>query len=156
VAEPYEALAHADYLRLIGGEPELVERLQRPGRFELPTGFTYPGRGPMSVFVVTDGSSVRLSEGGHLLRYLEGQGMDMSLDLVISKTVFHAVQGVGSTSIGSGQIGMETVPERVPQDLPRFVQLVIEIVGLRHSKYKDALVQLSRAYAPSLHFMNEP
>ena len=26
----------------------------------------------------------------------------------------------------------------------RFVQAVIEIIGLRHSKYKDALVQLSR------------
>ena len=156
MAEGFETLTHADYLRLIGGEPEFVDRLRRAGRFELPTGFMYPGRGPMSVFIVSNGTSVRLSEGGGLLKYLEGQGMDMAVDLVISKTVFHAVQDVGNTSIGSGQIAMETVPERVPQDLPRFVQLLIEIVGLRHSKYKDALVQLSRANVPALRFMNEP
>ena len=140
----------AEYLRICGGDPEILGRLKLPGRFEIPTGFTYPGRGPLSIFVVSDGSRVRLSEGGRLLQYLEGQGMDMSLDLVISKTVFHAVQEVRGASIGSGQIGMESVAERMPTDLVQFVQLVIEIVGLRHSKYKDALVLLSRAHAPSL------
>jgi hypothetical protein len=150
MADPFELVSHAEYLRLCGGDPELLDRLTRPVRLEIPTGFTYPGRGPLSIFVVSDGSLVRLSEGGRLLQYLEGRGMDMAADLVIAKTVFHAVQEVGGASIGSGQIGMETVPERVPTDLQQFVQLVIEIVGLRHSKYKDALVQLSRAHAPEL------
>ena len=156
MADAFEQLTLSDYLRVCGGDHALVERLKAPGRLALPTGFTYPGRGPLSVFVVSDGSRVRLSEGGRLLQYLEGLGMDMSLDLVISKTVFHAVQDIGSASIGSGQISMETAPERMSQDLPRFVQLLLEIVGLRHSKYKDALVQLSRVNAPTLHFTNEP
>lgn len=150
MADSFEHLSLADYLRLCGGDQELLARLRRPARFEIPTGFTYPGRGTLSVFVVSDTNRVRLSEGGRLLQYLEGQGMDMSLDLIISKTVFHAVQEVAGASIGSGQIAMETVAERVPTDLPRFAQLLIEVVGLRHSKYKDALVQLSRAHSAEL------
>jgi hypothetical protein len=150
VADPFEQLSHLEYLRLCAGDKALIDRLRVPGRWELPTGFSYPGRGPLSVFVVSAGTRIRLSEGGRLLQYLEGVGMDMSLDLVISKTVFHAVQGVPGASIGSGEIGMETSAERVTGDLALFVQLLIEIVGLRHSKYKDALVLLSRVHAPSL------
>ena len=36
------------------------------------------------------------------------------------------------------------VPACLPADLWRFLQLMAELVGLRHSKYKDALLHMSR------------
>ncbi len=63
---------------------------------------------------------------------------------MLSRTVFHAVREVAGMGMGNGMVYMDTTLDRLAEDLARFVQAVIEIIGLRHSKYKDALVQLSR------------
>jgi hypothetical protein len=133
------------YGRLAMGEPACVDRLRRPTRLALPTPYEFPGRNPLVAYLSSDGERVRISEGGDLLRYLESQGMDLGLDAVLSKTVFHAVKETPGARMAAGQICMDSTPERVAADLPRFVQTVIEIVGLRHAKYKEALVRLARA-----------
>jgi hypothetical protein len=88
--------------------------------------------------------SVRISDGGDLIRSLDEQGMDLSIDMILSKTVFHAVKQLDGGAIAGGQIYLDSTSDRVAADLWRFLQLVAEIIGLRHSKYKDALLRLSR------------
>ena len=124
--------------------PPQVERLRTGGRWAAQTPFIYAGTGPVVLYIDSDGQRVRLSEGGRLLSFLESQGMELSMDPVLSKTVFHALKETPGTAVGSGEVYLVTTPEHAPQDLWRFLQAVVEIAGLRHSKYKDALVQLAR------------
>jgi hypothetical protein len=145
VAEEYERGSPEDYLQLTAGGEGLLSRLRRPARLAIPTPFVYPSKGPVVLFLRSDGAAVRLSEGGRLLRYLEGQGMELAADVVISKTVFHALQETPGAVIGNGEVSLATTVDDVTKDAPRFLQVVLELVGLRHSKYKDAIVQLSRA-----------
>jgi hypothetical protein len=141
----FEHLSRGEFEGLAAGDPVQVQRLKVPARIAGPSAFSYPAKGPVVVFFTSDGSRVRLSEGGRLLKYLESQGMDLTMDMVISKTVYHVVQGVPGAAMGNGEIYLETIPDAVPNDIPRFLQLVLETVGLRHGKYKDAVVKLSRA-----------
>ncbi|MBU2602999.1 MAG: DUF1828 domain-containing protein [Actinobacteria bacterium] len=141
----YARVDTAELLAFGAGDPRVVDRLREPTAIvgELP--FAYPSGGRIEVFVTSDGSKVRFSEGGRLLRFLEKQGMDLAVDAVLSKTVFHALKDVRGAAAGSGEILLDCTPEDAPAAFWRFVQIVIEIVGLRHSKYKDALVRLARA-----------
>lgn len=143
-AEGYRKLTEAEWRVLEVGEPEALNWLRRPERLAANTGFAYPGKGPVILFMDSDGGVVRLSEGGRLLKYLETQGLDLSLDQILSRTVFHAVREVEGMGMGNGMLYLDGPVDELPLNARRFVQLVLEIVGLRHAKYKDALVQLSR------------
>lgn len=88
--------------------------------------------------------AVRITDSGGLVKYLAEQGMELEIDMILSRTVFHAVRQWEHTGITGGQIYMDSTAESVTEDLWSFLQLVAEIVGLRHSKYKDALIQLER------------
>lgn len=141
----YERITTEQLLALAGGDPAMVERLRQPVRVAGAAPFEYPSKGPVVVFVSSDATRVRLSEGGRLLRFLESQGMDLALDAVLSKTVFHALKDIEGAAAGNGEIFLDTTPDAAPAAVWRFLQLVLEVIGLRHSKYKDALVQLARA-----------
>jgi len=145
VSEGSETLSADQFAALSIGHASAVERLRLPGRFVVETGLAYPGKGPLAIQITSDGRTVRFSDGGGLLRYLESQGMDLSMDPVISKTVFHAIKETPGCGASSGQVYMDSTPEQVGVDLWRFLQIVVEVIGIRHSKYKDALVQLARA-----------
>jgi hypothetical protein len=145
MSDDFERLTREDFDRLAAGDPVQLDRLRRSARLAGASSFSYPGKGPLVVFLSSDGSHVRLSEGGRLIKYLESQGMDLAMDEVISKTVYHVVQDVPGAAMGSGEIYLESTPDTVVGDLPRFLQLVIETIGLRHAKYKDALVKLAGA-----------
>ncbi len=140
----YVRVDTAELLALGTGDPRMVDRLRGPTAIvgELP--FTYPAGGRIEVFVTSDGSKVRYSEGGRLLRFLEKQGMDLAADAVLSKTVFHALKDVEGAAAGSGEILLDAPVDDAPAAFWRFVQIVVEVVGLRHSKYKDALVRLAQ------------
>lgn len=141
----FERITTAELLALAGGDPAQTARLRVPARLAGAAPFEYPAKGPVVVFMTSDGSRVRLSEGGRLLRFLESQGMDPALDTVLSKTVFHALKDIEGAAAGNGEIFLDTTPDDVPAAVWRFLQLTLEVIGLRHSKYKDALVQLARA-----------
>ena len=95
--------------------------------------------------------AVLISDGGDLIKSLDEQGMDLSVDMILSKTVFHTVKEMKGGSVSGGQVCLDSTVGKVPADLWRFLQLVAEIIGLRHSKYKDALLRLSRRQdAPDL------
>jgi hypothetical protein len=143
----FERLGLEEFTRLSAGDPGLLQKLAAPARLAVQTPYVYSGRGGMVVYLVSDGTRIRLSEGGQLLKYLESQGMDLSMDLVLSKTVYHAIQETPGTQMGNGQVYIDTTPDRLSADLPRFIQTLLEVAGLRHAKYKEALVQLSRASA---------
>jgi hypothetical protein len=143
--EDYQRLTREEFDALNSGDPAQVQRLKTVARLAGPSAFSYPGKGPVIVFFTSDGGRVRLSEGGRLIKYLEGQGMDITMDTVMSKTVYHVVKDVPGAAMGSGEIYLDTTPEAVPNDIPRFLQLVLETIGLRHGKYKDALIKLTRA-----------
>lgn len=99
---------------------------------------------------------VRISDGGDLIKSLDEQGMDLSVDMVLSKTVFHVVKETDGGTVAGGEICLDSTVGKVPADLWRFLQLVAEIIGLRHSKYKDALLRLSRRQdAPDLLHWND-
>ena len=63
--------------------------------------------------------------------------------MIVSKTVFHAVRDVKGANIGSGELYIDSDLAHLPADMWRFLQLMAELVGLRHSKYKDALLHMS-------------
>lgn len=147
-ANDFERGSAQEFLRLLAEDPAFIRRLTQPVRLALPTPFTYPGAGAVVLFLLSDGSRVRLSEGGRLLRFLESQGMGMGQDPVISKTVFHALKDTPGAGLGGGQLYLDATPESVAADAPRFLQVLLEVVGLRHSKYKDALVSLSHPARP--------
>lgn len=143
MAHPFERLSLAEFVAMCLGEAAQIDRLRRDVRLAAETPFVYPGKGPVMVFIQSNGSRVRLSEGGRLLRYLESQGMDLALDAVLSKTVFHALKETPGAGVGNGEVYLDTDPSQVAGALWGFVQAILEIVGLRHAKYKDALVRLS-------------
>jgi hypothetical protein len=78
------------------------------------------------------------------VRCLEEQGLDLSVNIIVSQTVFHAVRETEGAHIGGGELYIESSTEDVVADLWSFLQLMLELIGLRHSKYKDALMQLSK------------
>ncbi len=143
-------LSSNDYAALLAGSERAIGVLREEARIALKTPFKYPGRGELTLFLTSNGARVRVSEGGQLIRFLEAQGMDLSVDEVISRTVFNAIKQTGAR-MGQGQIYLEVDAEGVPQALGTFTQALLEIVGLRHCKYKDALVQLNRANAGPSH-----
>ncbi len=145
MSDEFQNLTSEEMAALGLGHESTVQRLRQPARFLAQTGFMYPGKGPVLVYVTSDGTSVRFSEGGKLLAYLESQGMDLTLDPVLSKTVFHALKETPGCSAANGEIYMDSTPAQAGADYWRFLQALLEVIGLRHSKYKDALVQLSRA-----------
>jgi hypothetical protein len=141
---------HVEFSGLTAGDQGLLTRLARGERMRATTPFNYPGRrGPVVVYLEPDpdGHSgdrrVRIGDGGDLINSLDEQGLDLSADMVVSRTVLHAVKEVDRANVDSGELYLDSTPEDVPADLWRFLQLVSELLGLRHAKYKDALVQLS-------------
>ena len=142
--QQYQRLSPAEVLALVGGVPDSLRRLSEPCSLAGATPFVYPGKGPLVLFLDSDGRNVRVSDGGRLVKYLESQGQDLAVDPVLSRTVFHAMRDVPGMGMGNGHVFLDTAVDRLAADLPFFVQTLLEIVGLRHSKYKDALVQLSR------------
>jgi hypothetical protein len=143
-------LEQAEFSALIGGDQLLLARLAEGERMRATTSFYYPARrGPVVVYLVPGPAGpsgrrpVRISDGGDLMKSLDEQGLDLSVDMVVSKTVFHAVKEVEGANVGSGELYIDSTSEDVPADLWRFLQLIAELLGLRHSKYKDALLQLS-------------
>lgn len=146
-------LGYPDLLRLLAGTSAMRERLSAGESLRVTTPFSYPGRGGNISFVLTPelregeaGSSlsIRISDGGDLLDRLQGQGMDLAIDEILSKTVFHALSEIEGASIAKGQVYVESDLDRLAGDIWRFLQFVVEMIGLRHSKYKEALLRLSR------------
>lgn len=70
--------------------------------------------------------------------------MDTRVDQILSKTVFHGLAEVEGAGIAQGEVYVNTVGPRLATDIWRFLQMLAELNGLRHSKYKDALLRLSR------------
>jgi hypothetical protein len=177
VAEGTNELSYSEFVALIAGDTRLRTRLVDGERLRVQTPFLYPGRrGPIVVDLVpgsseVSGSSegpgssggpgsrpVRISDAGGLIKSLDEQGLDLAVDMIVSKTVFHAVKQVDGAGVSSGEVYLDSTTDTVPADFWRFLQMLVEIVGLRHSKYKDALVQLSRRQerAPDLIGWEEP
>jgi hypothetical protein len=142
---------YAAFVRLVAAGGELAARLVAGEMVRLQTPFRYPGRrGPVTVNLIPGEAeapgqrNVRISDGGGLIKSLDEQGLDLSIDMIVSKTVVHAVKEVEGAGVGSGEVYLDSTTDVVSADLWRFLQLVAELIGLRHSKYKDALLQLSR------------
>jgi hypothetical protein len=140
-----------DFASLVAGDRRLWERLEKGARVSAVTPFRYPGRRGWVVLHVTPVVSeaggprrVLITDGGALIRSLDEQGLDLAVDMIVSKTVFHAVKDVEGAFVNSGEICLASTAETLAADLWRLLQLVAELGGLRHAKYKDALVQLSR------------
>ncbi|MCE5255050.1 MAG: hypothetical protein LLG45_12755 [Actinomycetia bacterium] len=149
-------LSYSELLALLAGDVDLRLLLTAGERFRVETPFFYPGRHEPVVAYLAPApqsgrppiKSVRISDGGGLIEYLADQGMDLEVDMVLSKTVFHAVRQVEGAGIAGGQVYLDSTPDKVGTGLWRFLQLVIEVTGLRHAKYKDALLQLERRQGP--------
>jgi hypothetical protein len=151
VVEGNTDTGYADFVRLAAGARHLLDRLAAGERLHVETPFRYPGRRGAVVIELVPGPAevagsrpVRLTDGGGLIKSLDEQGLDLAIDMVVSKTVFHAVKEVEGAGVASGEIYLDSTLDTVAADLWRFLQLVNELIGLRHSKYKDALLQLSR------------
>jgi hypothetical protein len=151
MVEGFTALDVAGFNDLVAGDQRLLARLVRGERLRATTPFRYPGRrGPVVVeltpglAVVSGPRRVHISDGGGLIKSLEEQGLDLSVDMVVSKTVLHAVKEVEGARLGSGELSIDSTSDDLSADLWRFLQLTMELLGLRHSKYKDALLNLSR------------
>ena len=142
----YRQLDISEVMLLVAGDKDAAARLTEPCALVGPTVFTYPGKGPVLLFLKSDGNRVRATDGGSLVKYLESQGQDLAVDSILSRTVFHAVREVAGMGMGNGAVHLETSVEELTETLPQFVQTIIEIIGLLHSKYKDALVQLSQRH----------
>lgn len=141
----------ADFASLVAGDRRLWERLEKGGRVSAVTPFRYPGRRGWVVLHITPVVSeaggprrVLITDGGNIIKSLDEQGLDLAVDMIVSKTVFHAVKEVDGAFVDSGEICLASTAETLVADLWRFLQLTAELNGLRHSKYKDALVHLSR------------
>ena len=150
MVEGFTDLDLAGFTSLLAGDQRLLGRLARGERMRATTPFRYPGRrGPVMVELTpglaraSGARQVRISDGGELIKSLDEQGLDLSVDMVVSKTVFHAVKEVEGACVDAAELSIDSTPEDVPADLWRFLQLMAELLGLRHSKYKDALLQLS-------------
>jgi hypothetical protein len=88
--------------------------------------------------------SIRISDGGQVVKSLAAQGMELEVDMIMSKTVFHAVRQQLGAGLKGSEVYIDTSADTVHLDLWRFLQLVAEVIGLRHGKYKDALIQLEK------------
>jgi hypothetical protein len=140
-------LSYQELLALLADDPGLLARLMGGERLRVVTPFSYPGRlGPVVVHLglVPEAQKVRLSDDGDLVKCLAEQGMELEIDMILSRTVFHAVREVEGTGISGGHVYLDTKVEGVGAGLWRFLQMVAEVLGLRHAKYKDALTQLER------------
>ncbi len=144
-------LGYREFLALVSGGNRPIARLLAGESLHISSPLRYPGRRGAVVIELTPGVQegcgprpVRISDGGRLLRSLDEQGLDVSLDMIVSKTLVHAVKEVEGASAGDGEIFLDSDSDQLPTDVWRFLQLIAELLGLRHSKYKDALVQLSR------------
>jgi hypothetical protein len=152
VGEGTKRLGYPEFIALAAGDPVLRDRLDAGERLRFETPFRYPGRRGAVVIDLIPGSRpdepgprpVRITESGGLIKSLDEQGFDLTIDMIVSKTVVHAVKELDGASVGSGEIYLESDTETVAQDVWRFLQLIAELMGLRHAKYKDALLQLSR------------
>lgn len=151
MATTAQQLTPSQALALLAGDRELCARLAAGHQLLVPTPFNYPGRrGTVTLHLlpgeptVSGARPVRISDGGELIRVLDEQGLDLETDLILSKTVFHAVQEIPRAGLGGGQIYLDSNTADLPRALWRFLQLLAEILGLRHAKYKDALLQLSK------------
>ena len=140
-----------DFANLVAGDRRLWERLERGARVSAVTPFRYPGRRGWIVLHVTPVVSevggprrVLITDGGALIKSLDEQGLDLTVDMIVSKTVFHAVREVDGAFVESGEVCLNSTADTLAADLWRLLQLVAELNGLRHAKYKEALVQLSR------------
>jgi hypothetical protein len=135
-------------LTLLTGDPRWAARLAAGERIRVETPFSYPGRFGVRValLVALSGNPAvaRISDEGGLIRSLAEQGMALEVDSLLSRTVFHAVREHEGAGISSGQVHLECPVENVDQGFWRLLQLIAELIGLRHAKYKDALVQLER------------
>jgi len=163
-------LGHLEFLRLLAGDRALRARLEAGEHLRATTPFHYPGRyGPIVIDLApskgaaaegtsaaegaagAEKPSIRISDDGDLLKSLDEQGMDLAVDMIISKTVFHAVKEIEGADLAGGLVYIDSDLDRVPADVWRLLQLIAELIGLRHSKYKDALLRLSRrAEGPDL------
>lgn len=139
------------FMSIVSRDREVMARLATGETLRVQTPFRYPGRRGALTLDLVPGSaevpgsrSVRISDGGGLIRSLDEQGLDLSTDMVVSKTLVHALKELDGAGVGSGEVYLETTLERVPTDIWQFLQVIAELIGLRHSKYKDALLQLSR------------
>ncbi len=88
--------------------------------------------------------AIRISDGSLLVKMLGQQGMELEVDMIMSKTVFHAVRQQEGAGLKGSEVYLDSMAETVDVDLWRFLQVVAEIIGLRHGKYKDALIQLEK------------
>ncbi len=157
-------LSLPELLGVLAGSPAMRARLTAGEHLRAETPFSYPGRqGPLIVHLTPlpeaelaeaspgepprskpPARQVRISDGGGLIKSLGEQGMELEVDMILSRTVFHAVRQREGAGITGGQVFLDGTTETIGADLWRFLQMVAEIIGLRHAKYKDALVQLER------------
>jgi hypothetical protein len=151
VAEGTSELGYAEFVSLGGGDRKLRDRLAGGESLRVQTPFNYPGRRGAVVLELVPATgaasgsrAVRITDAGGLIKSLDEQGLDVSIDMIVSKTVVHAVKEVEGAGVSSGEIYLDSTANAVAVDMWRFLQLVAELVGLRHAKYKDALLQLSR------------
>jgi hypothetical protein len=151
VADGMRDIDIVDFASLVAGDRRVWERLEKGARVSAVTPFRYPGRRGWVVLHITPVVSeaggprrVLITDGGALIRSLDEQGLDLTVDMVVSKTLFHAVKEVEGAFVNSGEVCLASTAETLASDLWRLLQLIAELGGLRHAKYKDALVQLSR------------
>lgn len=144
----YRALNGDEFGLLLAGASVFLDGLRAGERLRAETHFRYPGRRGAVIIYLTpsleDRAKVRISDGGELLKSMEEQGMDLTVDMIVSKTVFHVIRETEGGRLAGGQVYVDTTFEKLVPDLWRYLQMVLELVGLRHSKYKDALVQLAK------------
>lgn len=147
-------LSPSEVREFLAGDRRVSVRLATGVVIRVATPLRYPGRrGNITVVLTPEDAPpsgerrVRISDGGELVKCLDEQGLELQTDLVLSKTVFHAVKQVEGAGLAGGEVFLDSTAEKVTEDLWRFLQLVVEILGLRHAKYKDALLQLSRRQA---------
>jgi hypothetical protein len=88
--------------------------------------------------------AIRIDDGGMLVKMLASQGMELEVDMIMSKTVFHAVRQQDGAGLKGSTVYVDSTADMVDLDIWRFMQVVGEIIGLRHGKYKDALIQLEK------------
>ena len=125
---------NADFLSLAAGDKRVRDRLARGERLRVQTPFRYPGRRgtvvldliPGAISAASGSRLVRISDDGGLIKSLDEQGMDLSIDMVVSKTVVHAVKEVEGAGVGSGEVYLDSTADMVATDVWRFLQLVNE------------------------------
>ena len=88
--------------------------------------------------------AIRIDDGGLLVKTLALQGMELEVDMIMSKTVFHAVRQQEGAGLKGSVVYVDSSADMVDADIWRFLQVAAEVIGLRHGKYKDALIQLEK------------